>query len=316
MGFDLSGKIIEFLRQNPEQRFTAREIAGWIFQTYPKECRQKQKRSTAKITPLDSDAALVQQIVAEIGSHRPQLQKRYAEVKTTEGRPRRYYFTESSDRAEIDQAESKAETATSASVNRPERDLYPILSSFLLSELGIHSKRIDEKRSSNSCGAGGNKWLHPDVVGMEDLSTDWHGEVRSCVQQYGDKKTKLWSFEVKCLVNRSNVRESFFQAVSNSSWANFGYLVANEIEGASTVKELRILSSRHGIGFIQLDGENPAESQIVIPAKEHNEIDWNTVNRLAQENKDFLNYVKQVRQFYQTGDVPRTGWDVIPPEKD
>jgi hypothetical protein len=35
--------------------------------------------------------------------------------------------------------------------------------------------------------------------------------------------------------NRSNVRECFFQAVSNSSWANFGYLVAAEIEGQDTL---------------------------------------------------------------------------------
>jgi hypothetical protein len=30
-------------------------------------------------------------------------------------------------------------------------------------------------------------------------------------------------------------------AVSNSSWANFGYLVAAEIEGQDTLKELRML---------------------------------------------------------------------------
>ena len=46
------------------------------------------------------------------------------------------------------------------------------------------------------------------------------------MNQYSDKRTKLWSFEAKLLINRSNVRECFFQAVSNSSWANFGYLVA------------------------------------------------------------------------------------------
>jgi len=37
--------------------------------------------------------------------------------------------------------------------------------------------------------------------------------------------------------------------VSNSSWANFGYLVASELVGVDTMKELRILSSLHGIGF-------------------------------------------------------------------
>ncbi|WP_244613972.1 hypothetical protein [Bartonella kosoyi] len=77
--------------------------------------------------------------------------------------------------------------------------------------------------------------------------------------QYFDKKTKLWSFEIKILINRSNLRKAFFQTVSNSSWANFSYLVANEVEGVDTLKELRMLSSLHGIGFIRLDKENASE---------------------------------------------------------
>lgn len=191
-----------------------------------------------------------------------------------------------------------------------EHDLYPILSEFLWSELELYSKRIDEKRSRNSRGAGGNKWLYPDLVGMENLSGEWHREIKDCVKQYADKKTKLWSFEVKILINRSNVREVFFQTVSNSSWANFGYLVASEIEGADTLKELRMLASLHGIGFIRLDAENPSESQIIIPAKERSEIDWNTANRLTEENKDFLDYIKLIRQFYQTGEIRQSDWDM------
>ena len=86
MALNLANTVVEFLQQNPEQKFTAREIANWIFETYPDECRQKQKRSTATVNPLDNETALLQQIVAEIGSQRPRLQKRHPEVKTTEGR--------------------------------------------------------------------------------------------------------------------------------------------------------------------------------------------------------------------------------------
>lgn len=88
----------------------------------------------------------------------------------------------------------------------------------------------------------------------------------------------------------------FFQAFSNSSWANFGYRVASEIEGEDTLKELRILSSLHGIGFIRLEAENHPESQIMIPAKERSAVDWDTINRLSQENKDFLNYIKLIQK--------------------
>lgn len=75
-------------------------------------------------------------------------------------------------------------------------------------------------------------------IWSEDSGVDRHREVRDCVKQYSDKRTKLWSFEVKLLINRSNVRECFFQVVSNSSWANFGYL---EIIGQDTL----IFSSLH-----------------------------------------------------------------------
>lgn len=185
-----------------------------------------------------------------------------------------------------------------------------MLSSYLWAEFGVYSKRIDEKRSSNKRGPNGNRWLYPDLVGMEDLGADWHQEVKDCVNQYSDKRTKLWSFEVKLLINRSNVRECFFQSVSNSSWSNFGYLVAAEIEGQDTLKELRMLFAAHGIGLIKLDVENPSESQVLIPARERGEIDWDTANRLATENKDFLEYVKLVKQFYQTGEARPADWDV------
>jgi hypothetical protein len=305
MSLNLNETVLNFLQQNPEQRFTAREIATWIFETYPDECREKQQRSTATVNPLDSDAALVQQLCAEIGSQRPRLQNKYPNVKTTEGRPRKYYYTEQTDSAEIDEAEEPQGQPT---VVR-EHDLYPLLTAFLRDELNIYSKRIDERRSTNNRGPNGNKWLYPDLVGMEDLSADWDREIRDCVKLYADKKTKLWSFEVKVLVNGANVREVFFQAVSNSSWANYAYLVASEIGGADTLKELRILAGLHGIGFIRLDAGNPSESQIMIPAKERAEVDWDTANRLAKQNKDFIDYIKLVRQFYQTGDIRQTDWD-------
>ena len=310
MALNLMKTVAEFLRQNPEQKFTAREIANWLFETYPDECRQKQKRSKATVIPLDSDAALLQQLVAEIASLRLRLQKSHHEIKTTEGRPRRYYFTESSDSAEVDSAENQGAMPGAADNTTAvkEHDLYPLLSEFLFSELSVYSMRIDEKRSRNARGAGGNKWLYPDLVGVEDLSGDWHQEVKDCVQQYADKKTKLWSFEVKILINRSNLREAFFQAVSNSSWANFGYLVASEIGGADTSKELRMLASLHGIGFIQLDPKDSSQSQIIIPAQERNEVDWDTANRLTAENKDFCKYIKLIRQFYQTGEIRPADW--------
>jgi hypothetical protein len=58
-------------------------------------------------------------------------------------------------------------------------------------------------------------------------------------KQGGGQSVRLWSFEVKKELNSSNVRKSFFQAVSNSSWANEGYLVAVSIVGEQVEQELR-----------------------------------------------------------------------------
>ncbi|MFA5593227.1 MAG: hypothetical protein WC989_07935 [Micavibrio sp.] len=92
MALNLCEKVKEFLESNPVQRFTAREIATWVFETYPEQCRKKQTRSTATVNPIDNDHALLQQLVSEIDSQRPRLQKRYPQIKTTEGRSRKYYY--------------------------------------------------------------------------------------------------------------------------------------------------------------------------------------------------------------------------------
>lgn len=286
MALNLAQTVLGYLKVRPDEKLTARQIAEWIFATFPEECQAKKHSSQY----VSTDAELVQQLVAEISSQRPRLQKRHPELKTTEGRPRKYYYSEKSDVAEVAAAEGviTAPTTDSSDIKLGEHALYPLLSLYLWEEFGVYSKRVDEKRSSNKRGPNGNRWLYPDVVGMEDLGADWHQEVRDCVNQYSDKRTKLWSFEAKLLINRSNVRECFFQAVSNSSWANFGYLVAAEIEGQDTLKELRMLFAAHGIGLIKLDADNPAESQVLIPARERDEIDWDMANRLAMENRDFL----------------------------
>ena len=306
MSLNLLAKINDFLMKNPEREYTSIDIANHIFVTYPDECKEKQKRSTATLNPLNSDIKLIKQIAAEIGAQRPD--QKMTKIKRTEGRPRKYYYSESSDIEVNDFPENISESADAPERDKiNEYDLYPVLANFLWSEFKIHSKRINEKRGSNR-NAGSNKWLYPDLVGMEDLSQDWHREIKDCVKEYTNKKTRLWSFEVKILINRANVREVFFQTVSNSSWANFSYLVASEMKGSDTLKELRMLASLHGIGFILLDADNPSESQIMIPAKERPDLDWNSTNRLAKENKDFLKYINLIRQFYQTGEVRSTDW--------
>ncbi|MBF0613439.1 MAG: HrgA protein [Magnetococcales bacterium] len=304
MAINLKSTVMTFLRDRPDEKFTTRQIADWIFAHYPAECQAKKQKSLA----LKTDEDLVRQLTAEISSLLGKPLEKGLDIKSTEGRPRKYYFTHKSDEDEVALAEAPS-TSTDASTPQStawkEADLYPLLINYLRDELKIHAWRVDEKSSSNKRGPGGNKWLYPDMVAMEDLSEGWDREIKDCVLHYSDKKTRLWSFEVKRLINRSNVRETYFQAVSNSSWANFGYLVAAEIQGKDTLEELRLLFGLHGIGVIQFDPENVADSQLLIPAQEKTKIDWNTCNRLATENKDFMEFIRKVRRFCQTGDQPK-----------
>ncbi|HJV75938.1 MAG TPA: HrgA protein [Noviherbaspirillum sp.] len=309
MALNLRLRFTEFLQQNKDAPYTARDIAQWIFEHYPNECADK----IASSTVLKSDADLVQQLVAEISGSRPRWQKQHPQLKTTEGRPRRYYWTDKDASAEVEAAESQAamplkDAAGPAKVS--EHDLYPLLATYLLAEHTVYAGRIDEKRSSNRAGSGANEWLHPDMAGLEDLSCDWTRELRDCVGVLAERRARLWSFEVKLLINRSNVRKSYFQAVSNSSWAHLGYLVAAVIEGDDTMKELSMLVATHGIGVIQLDVTTPTESQILIPARERAEIDWDMCNRLTEENRDFIDYLARVRRFYQTGETRAQEWGI------
>lgn len=318
MALNLGKRLIDFLKANPDTSYTAREIAEWVFDQFPDECNEKKEASTADYLKTDKD--LVQQLVAEISGSRPRWQKQCSQLKTTEGRPRRYYWTEKNASEEVALAEDTPEVVnnplpqaigviiTKAATKLSEHDLYPMLATYLHTEHNVVSCRIDEKRSSNKAGSGANEWLHPDLVGLEDLSCEWSRELRECVGVLAERRARLWSFEVKLLINRSNVRKSYFQAVSNSSWAHFGYLVAATVEGDDTMKELRMLAATHGIGVIELDSETPTESQILIPARERSGIDWDMCNRLTEENADFVSYIERVRHFYLTGKVNTLEW--------
>jgi hypothetical protein len=301
MALELRKRVFELLSSKPDTRFKASDIAKWICKTYPHEAEAKLKSSTF----LKSKPELIKQLVAEIGSSRPSWQDSYPELRTSEERPRLYYWTSKTEQDEVVEAEAQEANIPSGQAGQKptERDLYPALIEFLAAERKIHGFRIDERRSSNASSSGSNRWLYPDVVGIENLAAGLNPEVVAAIKESSERKVRLWSLEVKILINRSNVRETYYQAVSNSSWANFGYLVAAQIDGTDTMQELRILYGMHGIGLIKLDREDPTESEILIPARERTEVEWAMCSRLANENPDFRTFVKKVRQFFQTGDL-------------
>ena len=105
-------------------------------------------------------------------------------------------------------------------------------------------------------------------------------------------------------VNLANLRECYFQAVSNSSWAHEGYLVALHIsEDPEMVDELRRLNNAFGIGVIRLNAEHFMQSELLFSAKEKESLDWETINRLVDENRDFENFLNDIMEDIKVGKV-------------
>ena len=306
-----SQKIVELLKAKPNQRFNARQIAKQIVESYPEDYREKRMNPR-----FADDKAFISQVVAEIGSQKDQIVNNDAHVFWQDKpRPRVYWYNPNKivgqiepERYEVEEENIEVSTIPET-ITFSEHDLYPILIDYLKTELHLYCQRIDEKRSKNSRGSGGNQWLHPDIVAMQPVDKEWNELIRSCVKQGAGQSVRLWSFEVKKELTGSNARKSFFQAVSNSSWANEGYLVATSISDSSVEQELRMLSALHGIGVILLNPENPSESEMMLPARSRADVDWQSVNRILVENADFKDYIELVSTYYQTGRVRARDWN-------
>lgn len=112
-----------------------------------------------------------------------------------------------------------------------ERDLHPLLVKFADSFFHFRGAKLKTIFHENSLKQrkGYNKWIHPDLVGVyfsfNDKLREYEKVIIDFQNDFSITATKLFSFELKTRVDISNLREYYFQAVSNSSWANEGYLV-------------------------------------------------------------------------------------------
>jgi hypothetical protein len=197
-----------------------------------------------------------------------------------------------------------------------ERDLHPLIVAFANSNTHFKAylKTIYHE-NSNKLKKGQNEWLHPDLVGVYYPYSDYEIETREVQDHLKISSIKLFSFEMKINLNFSNLRQSYFQSVSNSSWANEGYLVALTIDDDSTFRdEIRRLNNSFGIGIIKLNVENIYESDILFPSRINPEIDWDTVNRLASENNDFKDFLKLITEDCKLQKVKSNYDKVLKPE--
>lgn len=174
-----------------------------------------------------------------------------------------------------------------------EKDLHPLMVYYGTYYLKAYLQTIHHNKSNKK---EFGEWVHPDIVGCYYPFTDWDGDVVDVSNLLSSSAIRLFSFELKRELNFGNLRESFFQAVSNSSWANEGYLVAAEVEEDDEfINELTRLSTAFGIGVIKLNTEDPDSSETLLPARTKDRVDWDTVNKMANLNSDFKRFLKRIK---------------------
>jgi hypothetical protein len=250
----------------------------------------------------------------------------YVEVRDNEAskfikvgkRPARFFLKER--QAEmlpdtVSKIEKEETKKTEKRTEYQERDLHPLLTYFAYANptfnrgRSIYTKTIYHEKSQRS---GYNEWIHPDVVGFYLPLDDWRPDVIEFNRLSDNNSLRLFSFELKKSLNKSNYREAYFQAVSNSSWAHEGYLVAAEIlQDDEFLSELERLASSFGIGIIHLDPRDIDASTILYPARVKAALDWETINKLCEQNSDFEKFLQDVKIDFEAKRIHKAEYDEV-----
>ncbi|PDW34071.1 HrgA protein [Helicobacter pylori] len=178
-----------------------------------------------------------------------------------------------------------------------ERDLHPFLTYMAINNenLKCYTKTIFHEESVKS-PKGMDRWLYPDMVGVRFLHAELSNEnLIAFSKKFDTLPVKLVSFELKKEISANNCRECYFQAISNSSWANEGYLVGRHIDthNSKLMDLLKRLHASFGIGVIDLR-TNEDKSAILLNAKYKEKIDYTMAQELSEKNPKFSGFLKSV----------------------
>ncbi|GAA8445902.1 COG2958 family protein [Helicobacter pylori] len=178
-----------------------------------------------------------------------------------------------------------------------ERDLHPFLTYMAINNenLKCYTKTIFHEESSKSI-KGMDRWLYPDMVGVRFLHAELSNEnLIAFSKKFDTLPVKLVSFELKREISVHNCRECYFQAISNSSWANEGYLVGHHIDthNPKLMDLLKRLHGSFGIGVIDLRTDED-KSAILLNAKYKEKIDYTVASELSEKNPKFSAFLKSV----------------------
>ncbi|GAA7068476.1 COG2958 family protein [Helicobacter pylori] len=178
-----------------------------------------------------------------------------------------------------------------------ERGLHPFLTymAFFNENLKCYTKTILHEGSLKS-PKGMDRWLYPDMVGVRFLHAELSNEnLIAFSKKFDTLPVKLVSFELKKEISVNDCRECYFQAISNSSWANEGYLVGCHIDthNPKLMDLLKRLHASFGIGVIDLRTDED-KSAILLNAKYKEKIDYTVALELSEKNEEFSGFLKSV----------------------
>jgi hypothetical protein len=179
-----------------------------------------------------------------------------------------------------------------------ERALHKLLSTYL-KDTEVYSKTIFHEQSTFDKDSN-QIWTHPDIVGLKLLNLQTKASQKLLKSIKNVDSVRLSSYEIKkYIATDSELKKAYFQAVSNSSWAHYGYLVAFEISDG-LLDEISRLNDSFGIGVIKLEA-NPYKSKTLFPAK-YRDLDFKTIDKLCKINRDFEAFIETVEKLITAED--------------
>ncbi|HCN11244.1 MAG TPA: hypothetical protein DIS75_02720 [Chryseobacterium sp.] len=173
-----------------------------------------------------------------------------------------------------------------------ERDLHVLLSTFLKDIENVFSKTIFHEKSLSK--ESGQVWTNPDMVGVSFLQLK-NKTSQEFFKKINQKEAfKIYSYELKREISSDNeLKQAYFQAVSNSSWANYGYLVALDFSD-DLLDEIERLNQSFGVGVIKLKSY-PYQSEILYPAR-YKELEFKTIDKLCKMNSEFEKFIEHIEK--------------------
>lgn len=88
-------------------------------------------------------------------------------------------------------------------------------------------------------------------------------------------------------------------------------MAAHITDDDDLLAELERLCASFGIGIISLNLTDFDSSRVLFPARTRNVLDWETVNKLCEQNKDFEKFIQDVKIDFDSKRVHPSEYDEV-----